>query len=98
MVRLGIAGLGYWGPNFERTFANLADSEITALCDLNEKRLQHGVEKMPGVFATRDFDELLQKDIIDAVVIVTPTKTHFSLTKKALEAGLHVFVEKPLAT
>ncbi|KAA3620030.1 MAG: gfo/Idh/MocA family oxidoreductase [Calditrichaeota bacterium] len=98
MVRIGIVGLGYWGPNFERTFTNLPDSEITAICDLNEDRLNYGKEKIPEVFTTQNLEEMLDKDRIDALVVSTPTKTHFEITKKALEAGLHVFVEKPLAT
>ncbi len=98
MVRIGIVGLGYWGPNFERTFDNLPQSEITAICDLNEERLQYAEKKLTGVFASHNFDEILNRELVDAVVISTPTKTHFELTKKALEAGLHVFVEKPLAT
>ncbi|KAA3658948.1 MAG: gfo/Idh/MocA family oxidoreductase [Calditrichaeota bacterium] len=98
MVRLGIVGLGYWGPNFERTFTNLQDSKIMAVCDLNEDRLRYAEGKIPGVFATQSVDDMLDKNSIDAVIISTPTKTHFEIAKKVLEAGLHVFVEKPLAT
>ena len=98
MVRIGIVGLGYWGPNFERTFNNLPKSEISAICDLNEDRLRYAESKIPGVFATKNYDDMLNLDHLDAVVISTPTRTHFDLARRALEAGLHVFVEKPLAT
>ena len=98
MLRIGIVGLGYWGPNFMRNFSNLKDSEVTVICDLNEERLQYAKSFLPDVHTTTNIDEILSKDYVDAVVISTPTKTHHALSKKALENGLHVFVEKPLAT
>lgn len=98
MLRIGIIGLGYWGPNFIRTFSDLANSEITAICDVNNERLQQVRTKLPNVFTTNNIDEMLNRDLVDAVIIVTPTKTHFSIAKQSLEAGLHVFVEKPMAT
>lgn len=98
MLRIGIIGLGYWGPNLKRQFSDLANSEVTAICDLSEERLQHAQDKLPNVFTTKNIDEMLNKDRVDAIVIVTPTKTHYTIAKKALEAGLHVFVEKPMAT
>ncbi len=98
MLRIGIIGLGYWGPNIQQKFSDLANSEVTAICDLNEERLQYAQAKLPNVFTTRNIDEMLNKDRVDAVVIVTPTKTHYTIAKKALETGLHVFVEKPMAT
>ncbi len=98
MLKIGIIGLGHWGPNFNRTFTDLAGSEVTAICDFSEARLRHAHAKLPNAFTTRNIDEMLNKKCVDAVVIATPTKTHYSIAKKALEAGLHVFVEKPMAT
>ena len=98
MIRIGIIGVGYWGPNLLRTFSNLPESELTAICDLNEDRLKYTSKLFPDVYITKDANDLLNKKRIDAVVIATPTKTHYALTKLALEKGIHVFVEKPLAT
>ena len=98
MIRIGIIGLGYWGPNIQQKFSELANSEVTAICDLNEERLRHAQATLPDVFTTKNIDEMLNKYHVDAVVIATPTKTHYTIAKKALEAGLHVFVEKPMAT
>lgn len=98
MVRIGIIGLGYWGPNLERNFLNLPDSKLTAICDLSKDRLDKAKKNNPGVYTTKNAADLLKKERVDAVVIATPTKTHYALTKLALENGIHVFVEKPLAT
>jgi len=98
MVRIGIIGLGYWGPNLERNFSNLPNSELTAICDLSEDRLEYARKKFPDVYTTKDANNLINKERVDAVVIATPTKTHYEIAKLALDKGIHVFVEKPLAT
>lgn len=98
MVRVGLVGLGYWGPNLVRNFSSLRDCQVTAICDRNPKRLQHVSEMYPAAFATTDSDELFASGKVDAVVIGTPTRTHYAIAKSALQAGLHTFVEKPLAT
>jgi predicted dehydrogenase len=98
MLRIGIIGLGYWGPNLLRNFDGLADAKVTAYCDINEKRLDHIRSRYPGPFTTNQPEDILDPRFVDAVVIATPTKTHYSLAKIALERGLHTFVEKPLAT
>ena len=94
-VRIGQAGLGYWGRNLARNFDELAD--LCLLCDASEERRAEFAERYPGVTVTGDFDELLTADGVDAVVIATPVPTHYPLAKAALEAGKHVFVEKPPA-
>jgi predicted dehydrogenase len=94
---VGVVGLGYWGPNLLRVLSSFRDCRVTAICDLNASRLRELCERFPGVRGTRDMDEVLNRDAVDAVVIATPTKTHFSLAKTALDRGLHTFVEKPLA-
>lgn len=97
MIRLGVIGLGYWGPNLVRVLSGFRDCQVTVLCDLNAARLRDLCERFPGVRGTRNVEEALGSHDVDAVVIATPTKTHFPLAKAALERGLHVFVEKPLA-
>ena len=98
MIRVGIVGLGYWGPNLARNFANVPGSQLSALCDLSPERLAHVSAQFPNAYATRDPEEVLSSRVIDATVIATPTSTHYHLARKALEHGLHTFVEKPLAT
>jgi predicted dehydrogenase len=94
-IRVGQAGLGYWGANLVRNFDELA--ELTWLCDAaGERREQYG-RRYPRSRVTADFDELLAAGDVDAVVIATPVPTHHDLAKRALLAGKHVFVEKPMA-
>jgi predicted dehydrogenase len=93
VARVGQAGLGYWGTNLARNFDELA--ELAWLCDASPERLEQFGRRYPGARVTADFDELLGDDTLDAVVVATPVPTHFELAKRALEAGKHVFVEKP---
>src|SRR4051794_16161723 len=94
-TRIGVVGLNYWGPNLVRNFDGLA--ELTWLCDLDDTHLQPLAERYPHARATHAFDDLLGDAELDAVVIATPVPTHYALAKQALEAGKHVFVEKPPA-
>jgi len=94
-VRVGLAGLGYWGPNLARNFDELAD--LVWLCDLSETNRAAFASRYPGARITWDFDELLADPELDAVVVATPVPTHFDLTRRALSAGKHVLVEKPPA-
>ncbi len=98
MVRIGIIGLGYWGPNLARCFHDMPECELAYVCDQDTKRLKAICDRFPGVCGTTDAADVLRADRVDAVVIATPTRTHYGLAKQALEAGLHTFVEKPLAT
>ena len=95
MTTIGVVGLNYWGPNLVRNFNDIA--ELTWLCDLDEAQLQTISARYPGARTTSSFDELLADDTLDAIVIATPVPTHYALAKQALEAGKHVFVEKPPA-
>ncbi|MES1248644.1 MAG: Gfo/Idh/MocA family oxidoreductase [Actinomycetota bacterium] len=95
MTSVGVVGLNYWGPNLVRNFNDLA--ELTWLCDLEEKQLAQLGARYPAAKTTTRFDDLLADDSLDAVVIATPVPTHYALAKQALEAGKHVFVEKPPA-
>lgn len=92
-LRVGQAGLGYWGRNLTRNFDDLAD--LRWLCDASEEQRAEFAERYPEALVTGDFDEVLADPEIDAVVIATPVPTHFPLARAALEAGKHVFVEKP---
>ena len=94
-VRIGHAGLGYWGPNLVRNFADLAD--LRWLCDLSPDLLSETAARFPHARTTTDFDHLLADPELDAVAIATPVVTHYELAKRALLAGKHVFVEKPPA-
>ncbi len=94
-VRLGLAGLGYWGPNLARNFDELA--ELAWLCELDPDLRERFALRYPRARLTADFDELLADAELDAVVIATPVVTHYELARCALEAGKHVFVEKPPA-
>ena len=94
-VRVGHAGLGYWGPNLARNFGELA--ELRWLCDLSPDLLAEGAKAYPSARTTSDFQEMLSDPELDAVVIATPVITHYELARRALEAGKHVFVEKPQA-
>lgn len=95
MIKLGVIGYGYWGPNVVRNFATQPDCELVAVCDKNPKTLPHVSSRYPSVRVTADADELLESPAIDAVAVVTPVSTHYELARKALLNGKHVFVEKP---
>ena len=95
MARVGIAGLGYWGPNLARNFDDLAD--LTWLCDLDNELRDRFAVRYPSARVTGSFEEMLADDSLDAVIVATPVPTHYALAKQALEAGKHVFVEKPPA-
>jgi predicted dehydrogenase len=94
-LRIGLAGLGYWGPNLARNFDELA--ELTWLCELSDEQRARFAPRYPNARMTDDFGELLAEPELEAVVIATPVVTHFELTRQALLAGKHAFVEKPMA-
>ena len=96
-VTIGVVGLGYWGPNLARTFAQVPRVEIRWLCDSSPDVRLSLPARFPGARVTADFDELLDDDDLTAVVIATPSSTHADLVERALDAEKHVFVEKPLA-
>jgi predicted dehydrogenase len=96
-VRIGVVGLGYWGPNLIRNLNELDSAELRWICDLDEVRLRSIGRRYPAVRTTMSFDDLLGDSSLEAIVIATPVSTHYPLALKALQAGKHVFVEKPLA-
>jgi predicted dehydrogenase len=97
MIRVGVIGYGYWGPNLVRNFMAAPGSAVTRVCDLREERLAPLQKLYPGVQMCSKTDELINDPAIDAVVIATPVSSHFELAMASLKAGKHVLVEKPLA-
>ena len=93
-MKIGVIGLGYWGPNLVRNFLANQDVKQVIGCDTRKERLQFIKERFPAAKLITDCHELLDSDV-DAVVIATPVDTHFKFAKKALEAGKHIWVEKP---
>lgn len=95
MLKLGVIGYGYWGPNIVRNFACHKDCHIVAVCDKNPAVLARALGAHTGVCVTTESNEIVLNPEIDAVAIVTPVSYHYELAKKSLENGKHVFVEKP---
>lgn len=95
VVRIGVVGYGYWGPNIVRNFLGQDGADVVAVCDKSPKALSRVQRSHPDVPVTSDHLELLTSTEVDAVAIVTPVWTHFELAKLALQNGKHVFVEKP---
>jgi predicted dehydrogenase len=96
MINIGIIGYGYWGPNLVRNFNGVEGCSVCCVSDLRENRLE-AVQKMyPKINVTTDADSMINDPMVDAIVIATPVHTHFSLAQKALKAGKHVLLEKPM--
>ncbi|MEA2421281.1 MAG: hypothetical protein QOF55_380 [Thermoleophilaceae bacterium] len=98
VVNVALIGLGYWGPNLLRGLFELNDVEVSYICDLDSDRLERFSRRYPSARATRDLDNVLADPKVDAVVIATPVFSHYALATRALNAGKHVFVEKPMAS
>jgi predicted dehydrogenase len=96
-VRVAVVGLGYWGPNLVRNLNEADSAELVAICDGRVEALMKTARRYPAVRATRDFEDVLADDSIEAVAIATPVASHHRMAAAALEAGKHVFVEKPFA-
>ncbi len=98
MIRVGVIGCGYWGPNLIRCFSECDGAAIEAISDLNPLRLAAMQRRYPAVRTTGSADELIADPRVDAVAIATPVVTHAPLAQKALAAGKHVLVEKPMTS
>ena len=94
-MRVGIVGLGYWGPNLARNFDELG--ALAAICDLDAGLRQSYGARYPNARVYDDYAKMLADDELAGVVVATPVPTHYALAKRGLEAGKHVFVEKPPA-
>jgi len=95
MLRVGVVGYGYWGPNIVRNFNASEKANVVAVCDKNPNALTRVKRNYPEIRTTSDINEIVRSTDIDIVTVITPVSTHFELAKTALENGKHVFVEKP---
>jgi predicted dehydrogenase len=96
-VTVGVVGLGYWGPHLARNLQECPEAELTALCDISAERLSKCRVRHPNATCYQVLDALLRDPEVEAVALATPVSTHHALAAATLEAGKHVFVEKPLA-
>ncbi len=97
-IKVGVVGCGYWGPNLIRNFRALPGCSLRAMCDLNEDRLAHLRKLYPEVQGETDFNRMLAEADLDAVVVATSVRHHFSMARASLLAGKHTFIEKPMAS
>jgi len=98
MIKIGVIGYGYWGPNIVRNLHGLDSTRVEMVCDKSPAALARVRKAYPGISTTSDANEVLRSPQIDAVAVITPVWTHYELAKAALENGKHVFVEKPLTS
>jgi predicted dehydrogenase len=97
VVNVAVAGCGYWGPNLIRNLNQANNCRLKTVCDVAEARLRHMKKLYPDIVTTTRFEDVLEDRELDAVAIATPVRFHFEMAKAALEAGKHVFIEKPMA-
>jgi predicted dehydrogenase len=95
VIRVGVIGYGYWGPNIVRNFDAAEGCKVTAICDINQDVLKKVKKTYPNIRIMPDCNDLLSSADVDTVAVVTPVFTHYELVRKALMQGKHVFVEKP---
>ena len=96
MIKIGLIGYGYWGPNLARNFNVNPDFNLTAICDFSPKRLEMAGRFYPQATLYNNIDDFYKSTDIDAVAVATPVKAHYELAKRALDTGRHVWVEKPM--
>lgn len=98
MIKLGLIGYGYWGPNLLRNFSLREDCTVKVLADLSSDRLNAAKKSFPYIRITQDPDDVPADPSLDAIIIATPVHLHFPLAQKALLEGKHVLIEKPMCT
>ncbi len=98
MVKIGVIGFGYWGPNLVRNFFALPNCEIKMIVDAREQRLKEVKKYYPSIGVSKFTKDILRDTSIDAVLIATPVSTHFQIAKEALDQGKHVLIEKPMTS
>lgn len=96
-TNIGVIGCGYWGPNLLRNFSDNESAQLRWICDVDEERLASMSRRYPMAQTTTDYRALVNDPAVDAVAVVTPVATHFTIAKELLRAGKHVLLEKPLA-
>jgi predicted dehydrogenase len=97
LVKVGVVGCGYWGPNLIRNFRSLRGCQLKTMCDTSMERLEHLKGLYPEVKGETSFEEMISDGSVDAVAVATSVKLHFPMAKAALEAGKHTLIEKPMA-
>src|SRR5262249_51547653 len=98
MVKFGVVGYGYWGPNVVRNLDRLDEAQVVAVCDKSPTARKKVKKAFPNARVTDDAAELMSATDIDAIAVVTPVWTHYELAKAALMNGKHIFVEKPFTS
>src|SRR5215470_4128606 len=96
MIGIAVIGYGYWGPNLTRNFSETEGAAVMMVCDADPRRLALAQKRFPALACGADLDEALRNPDVNAVAIATPVRTHYELAKRAIKAGKHVLVEKPL--
>ena len=96
MIKVGVIGYGYWGPNLVRNFSDCDDVRVVAVSDLDGKRLHSVQSRYPAIRTTNDYCDIVHDTQVDVVAIATPVSTHCTIALEALRAGKHVWVEKPM--
>ena len=95
MLKIGVIGYGYWGPNIVRNFTSIPGASVVSVCDLEQSALYKVKNNYAGMHITHDCNDIVNSSDIDAVAIITPVSTHYDLAKKSLLNGKHIFIEKP---
>ena len=98
MLKIGVVGCGFWGPNLIRNFRSIPECRVTLVCDVNEKRLAHMEQLYPDISTTTEFEDLINDPEIDAIAIATPVHLHYEFANKSLLNGKHTFIEKPMTS
>jgi predicted dehydrogenase len=98
MIRIGVLGYGYWGPNIVRNFSGIEGAEVVMISDMSESAMSRARKNHPHITVTSHDSDLIFSTDTDAVAIVTPVSSHYKLAKKALNCGKHVFIEKPFTS
>lgn len=98
VIKFGVVGYGYWGPNVVRNLNQLEEADVLAICDKSPASRRRIQKAYPHVSVSSDAADLIKSPEIDAIAVVTPVWTHYELAKAALENGKHIFVEKPFTS
>jgi predicted dehydrogenase len=98
MIRVGVIGYGYWGPNIVRNLHGLESTRVEMVCDKSPAAQARVRKAYPNMRVVSDPDEILRSPDIDAIAVITPVWTHYELAKRALENGKHIFIEKPFTS